>query len=247
MSRSSMGRVSAQWKAETSLLMRNGEQLLLTIIIPLILLVFFGSVDVLPLDGYDDPLDVIVPGVIAVAVMSSSMVSLGIATGFERSYLVLKRLGATPLSRGQLIVAKALSVSTVQLVQGVLLVGVGLAMGWSPAGNEIALAIPAVVLGTLAFAGIGLLLAGSLRAEINLAAQNGLYLVLLLAGGMIIPRGELPAGISDIATYLPSHALAAVLQRSLNGWTSESLSAWVVLTAWAVIAPTIAARRFKWW
>ena len=243
----SFRRISAQWKSETSILIRNGEQLLLTIIIPLVLLVFFGSVDVLPLDGYDDPLDVIVPGVLAVAVMSSAMVSLGIATGFERSYLVLKRLGATPLTRGQLVVAKALSVSTVQVVQAVLVIGVGLALGWSPAGNEIALALPAVLLGSLAFAGIGLLLAGALRAEINLAAQNGIYLVLLLGGGMIIPSAELPRGMSDVAGVLPSHALAAVLQRSLNGWTDQSLSAWVVLAVWAVIAPTVAARRFKWW
>ena len=239
-----MRRTFLQLVAELRIILRNGEQLLLTLIIPLILLGFFGSVDVLP-SGDSDPLTFLVPGVYAVAIMSSAMVSMGIATGFERSYLVLKRLGATPLTRMELVSAKVLSIFVVELLQAVALFSLGLALGWKPEGNVWPLAILIVLLGTAAFVGVGLLLAGRLRAEINLAAQNGLYLLLLLLGGMIIPRDSLPGFLSNAALALPSTALADGLRTTLNG-TGQLLQPILILLAWAVIAPLVAARRFRW-
>jgi ABC-2 type transport system permease protein len=239
-----MKRVFLQLRAELMLLARNGEQLLLTLIIPVILLAFFGSVDVLP-SGDPEPLNFLVPGVLAVAIMSTSMVSLGIATGFERSYLVLKRLGATPLSKSQLIIAKILSVFVVELFQTAVLLPIGVLLGWNPTGNTWPLAIAAVFLGTASFAGVGLILAGRLRAEINLAAQNGLYLLLLLLGGMIIPRDSLPGFLSSAASVLPSTGLADLLRSTLNG-SGALLQPFIVLAVWAILAPAIAAKRFRW-
>lgn len=239
-----MNRIFLQLRAELMLLARNGEQLLLTLIIPVILLSFFGSVDVLP-SGETEPLNFLVPGVLAVAIMSTSMVSLGIATGFERSYLVLKRLGATPLSRSQLVIAKILSVFVVELFQAVVLLPIGILLGWRPEGNTWPLAIAAVFLGTSSFAGVGLILAGRLRAEINLAAQNGLYLLLLLLGGMIIPRDSLPGFLSTAASALPSTALADLLRATLNG-SGALAQPFIVLAVWGVFAPAIAAKRFRW-
>lgn len=239
-----MRRTLLQLSAELRIILRNGEQLLLTLIIPVILLAFFGSVDVLP-SNTDNPLTFLVPGVYAVAIMSSAMVSMGIATGFERSYLVLKRLGATPLTRTELVVAKVLSIFVIELLQAVVLLSLGVALGWRPDGTTWPLAFVAVLLGTAAFGGIGLVLAGQLRAEINLAAQNGLYLLLLLLGGMIIPRDSLPGFLSNIARALPSTALADALRSSLNG-TGLLLQPLLILTAWAIVAPLIAARRFRW-
>lgn len=233
-----------QLRAELMLLARNGEQLLLTIIIPVVLLAFFGAVDVLP-TGEMDPLDFLVPGILAVAIMSTAMVSLGIATGFERSYSVLKRLGATPLTRLQLVSAKALSVFIVELIQIVVLVPIGVAYGWSPHGSTVALALLGVLLGSAAFAGIGLVLAGTLRAEINLAAQNGLYIVLLLLGGMIIARDSLPSVLSTVSAVLPSSALAEFLRSCLNG-EGRLATPGIILSAWALCAPVVAARRFRW-
>ena len=242
-----VSRMLLQARAELSLTLRNGEQLLLTFVIPIVLLGFFGSVDVLPLDAWREPLDVLVPGVLAVAVMSSAMVSLGIATGFERSYRVLKLLGATPLRKGELVTAKAISVFAVEVVQAALLVALGLALGRRPGGGQVLLVVPAVLLGSLAFAGIGLLLAGSLRAEVNLAAQNGLYLLLLLGGGALIPASALPNAAEAVADVLPSHALARVLEASLSGLDGSAARHWAVLSAWAIAAPALAARRFRWW
>ena len=239
-----MRRTLLQLGAELRIILRNGEQLLLTLIIPLILLGFFGSVDVLP-SGSDDPLTFLVPGVYAVAIMSSAMVSMGIATGFERSYLVLKRLGATPLTRTELVIAKVLSIFVIEILQAVVLLSLGLALGWRPDGNVWPLALLAVLLGTSAFGGIGLILAGGLRAEINLAAQNGLYLLLLLLGGMIIPRDSLPGFLGDATLALPSTALADGLRASLNG-SGQLLQPLLILGAWAVVAPLVAARRFHW-
>ena len=240
-----MRRTFLQTRSEVSLVVRNGEQLLLTLVIPVLLLVFFSVVDVLP-SGTQEPVDFLLPGIVALAVMSTSMVSLGIATGFERTYTVLKRLGATPLTRGELVAAKMLSVAAVEVLQLVILVPLGVLLGWQTGGGTAILALPAVLLGTAAFSGIGLTLAGTLRGEINLAAQNGLYLVLLLLGGMVIPMSSLPGPLRTVCEYLPSSALADVMRDSLTGAGNRPGLSWVVLAVWAVVAPITAARTFRW-
>jgi ABC-2 type transport system permease protein len=228
------------------LTMRRGDSVLLNLGIPLGLLVFFSLVDVLPKPaGTAHPVDFLAPGLLALAVMSTAMVSLGIATGFERQYGVLKRLGATPLGRPRLLGAKMASVSAIEVVQIALIVVAALALGWSP-GGSVALALPAIVLGTAAFAGIGLLMAGALRAELTLAAANGLYLVLLLLGGIIFPLSKLPEGIRVVAEALPAAALSQALHGTLTTGASVPASAWIVLVVWAVGAPLAAARTFRW-
>lgn len=240
-----MKRFATQLRTELGLTLRNGEQLLLTLGIPVLLLVFFSLVDVLPTET-KDPVDFLAPGILALAVMSTSMVSLGIGTGFERSYHVLKRLATTPLGRPRLIAAKIAAVAVVELVQFAVLVPVAYALGWSPSSPDWALAIAGVLLGTMAFAGIGLTMAGRLRGEINLAAQNGLYLVLLLLGGMVIPFAKLPGGIRAVAHVLPSGALADVLRDTLTGAGASPGTSWVVLAVWAVVTPLVAAALFRW-
>lgn len=239
-----MTRLRSQLRTEITLVLRNGEQLLLTLVIPVLLLTFFSVVDVLPTGGQESA-DFLLPGVVALAVMSTAMVSLGIATGFERSYLVLKRLGATPLTRGELVTAKMLSVVCVEMLQLAVLLPLGRVLGWMPTGSPV-LAVPAVLLGTAAFTGLGLTLAGTLRGEINLAAQNGLYLVLLLLGGMVVPMSSLPAPLADVARVLPSSALADVLRDGLTGVAHNAGFSWIVLGAWALAAPAVAARTFRW-
>ena len=231
----------AQWRMELATLARNYEQLLLVVVIPVGVLVFFGNVDVLP-DGVG--LDRAVSSVLALSVMSTAMVSTGIATGFERSYNVLKRLGATPLGRDRLVWAKAAAVATVEVAQAVIIVVVASLMGWSPTDASWWRVMTAMLLGTAAFAGIGLSLAGRLRAEVNLAAQNGLYLVLLAVGGVIVPADELPGAMGDVARWLPSGALSDVLHSSLTP-EAPSSSAWLVVVAWAAVMPVVAARLFR--
>ena len=237
-----MRMVVAQLRFELGMLVRNYEQLLLVVAIPVGVLLFFGNVDVLPDSG---GIDRVVAAVLALSVMSTAMVSTGIATGFERSYHVLKRLGATPLGRTRLVWAKAGAVAVVELVQAVLLLAIASTMGWSPTASSWWRVVAAMLLGTAAFAGIGLTLAGRLRAEVNLAAQNGLYLLLISVGGVIVPVDELPAAMQDVAGVLPSAALADVLHTSLGGVGDTTPGTWLVLVAWAIIAPLGAARLFR--
>jgi ABC-2 type transport system permease protein len=177
-------------------------------------------------------------------VMAAAMVSLGIATGFERRYGVLKRLGSTPLSRGGLLAAKTATVLALEVVQVILIVVVGLAIGWNVSGGILA-AVGLLLVGTVAFAGIGLLMAGTLRAEANLAAANGLFLILLFLGGMAYPLTKLPAPLQDFAKLLPAAALSETVRGVLTSQPFP-VGELVVLVVWAVAAPLLAARFFRW-
>lgn len=239
-----MNLVFVQLRTELRLLLRNGEQLLLIVGIPVFLLVFFGSVDVLP-TGDGEPIDFLVPGIIAVAVMSTSMVSLGISTGFQRSYGVFTRLGLTPLGSTRLIIAKSLAIAVVEVLQIALIVGVGMAMGWRAEPAGIAAMAVGVAGGTVAFSGIGLLLAGRLRAEVNLAAQNGLYLVLLLTSGMIIDTDSMPSIVDSVSRWLPARCLADIVRLHAHA-DGAGTQSWLTLAVWAVVGPLVAARAFRW-
>lgn len=237
----------AQTASELRLTLRNGEQLLVGIIIPLLVLVFFSLVAIVPLpEGVTARVDIVAPGVLALAVMSSAMVSLGIGTGFERQYGVLKRLGATPLGRGRWLAAKVASVLVLIAAQMAVLVPVALLLGWDPTGPVLAL-VPALLAGAAAFAGIGLLMAGTLRGTLTLALANGLYLVFLLAGGMVFPLDELPSAVANVAQFLPPAALTgAVGDATGASGAPGGATAWVVLVVWALGAPAVAAWRFRW-
>lgn len=240
---------AAQVEAETYMTLRRGETLLLTVGIPVAFLVFFSTSHVIS-TGPGPAVSFFEPGILALAVMSTAMVSLGIATGFERGYGVLKRLGTTPLGRPRLLGAKVTTIFFVEVVQAAVLVPVGYALGWQPghghAGAAAGEALGAAVLATVAFGALGLLLAGVLRAEVNLAAANGLYLVLLLLGGMIVPLAKLPGALAAAARALPAAALSDALHASLGAGTAVPLHAWVTLGAWALGASVLAARTFRW-
>jgi ABC-2 type transport system permease protein len=182
----------------------------------------------------------------ALAVMSTSMVSLGIGTCFEREYGVLKRLGATPLGRGRWVLAKVLVVVTVEIAQVALIAVIGLGLGWRP-GNGWPLAALTLFLGTLAFAGIGLCLAGNLRATTNLAVTNGLYLLLLITGGMVVPFERLPHAMKVVAEFFPAAPLAGLMVDALGPSQDLPVGPMLgVLGAWAVAAPALAAVTFRW-
>ncbi len=237
-------RWAALTRTELQLTSRQGEQLLVNVAIPLGILVFFTLVDVMP-TGDGDPVDFLTPSTMALAVMSSSLVALGISTGFDRQYGVLKRLGATRLGRGGLVAGKITAIGVVEVVQLLLLAGVGLALGWAPGGQPWMAPI-AFVLGTAAFGGLGLLLAGTLRGTVVLAAANAAYLVLLAFGGMAFRLDELPDGARAVAELFPAAALSEVVRWSLTDGTETPTKAWIVLTVWAVAMPLAAARFFRW-
>lgn len=237
-----------QWRAQTlaelRLLARNGEQLLLTIGIPVFLLVFFTVVDVLP-TGEGDAIDFLLPGVLAIALMSTAMVSLGIATGFERSYGVLRRLGTTPLGTRRLVMAKVSAIFIIEIAQLALLIFVGQLLGWNPERVNLLQVLAFLFVGTSCFSGIGLTLAGRLRAEVNLAAQNGLYLALLLLGGVLVSNDELPNSLGNMAKVLPSSLLSNLLRSSFNDITVAPADV-AFLSGWAVAACTCAVFSFRW-
>lgn len=242
-----MSALLAQTAAEVRLTVRRGESVLLTIGIPVVLLAVLAAVDVLPLpDGVDDPVDFLFPGILALAVLSSALVGPAIATGFDREYGVVKRLGSTPLGRGRLVAARILSILGVEVLQAVVLSAVALALGWRPDGVDAAAAVGGIALATIAFAGLGLLLGGILPGLTTLAAANGLYVVLLLVSGMVFPVDRLPAGAEALARLLPSTALAEILHGALRAGTAIPGQAWLVLALWALAAPTAAARWFRW-
>jgi ABC-2 type transport system permease protein len=234
-----------QTQYELLLTLRRGENVLVTLIVPVVLLIFFASLNIVPaVNG--SAVNFLLPGILALAVMAAGMVNLGIATAYERYYGVLKRLGSSPLPRSGLIIAKVISILILEVLQVLLLVGVAIVLyGWQPAGVPL-LAILTLALGTVTFAALGLAMAGGLRAELTLAGANALFLLFILLGGGILPLSHLPAPLAAIAQVLPAAALTQALQATMtNGAPFPSFSL-VILAIWTVIILLIAIRTFKW-
>ena len=233
---------------ELRLALRRGENLLATIVIPAAVLLFFSSVAVIPV-GTGRPIDFLLPGSIALGIIATSLVSLGITTAYDRSYGVLKRLGGSPLTRGELVIARVISVLVIEAVQVALLVAVAVgALHWEPGpGASPGLAIAAVILGTAAFAGLGLLLAGTLRAEAVLALANVLFLGFLVAGGIVVPLDRLPSALAAVAGALPAAPLAEALRIAFGGSPgADIVTPFALLAGWAVVTFALAARMFRW-
>ncbi|HEY0484678.1 MAG TPA: ABC transporter permease [Mycobacteriales bacterium] len=241
--RAGLGRmIAAQTAMEARLTLRHGESLVLTMVIPILLLVGISQTTVVRLPG-GDRVGFLAPGILALAVMSSAFTGQAISTGFERSYGVLKRLGASALSRRDLLIAKTLAVLAVITLQVVVISAVAVALGWRPSPAGLPAALGFLLLGTAAFSGLGLLMAGTLRAEATLAAANLIYLLLLAGGGVMY---ALPSGVAGVFEILPITALVDGLRDVLAHGGAGPLRCWVVLAVWAVTSITAAARWFRW-
>jgi ABC-2 type transport system permease protein len=237
-------RILLQGKYEALTMLRNGEQLILAVVLPLLALV---GLTVTPLlDGLGgNRIDVAVPGILALCAMSTAFTGQGISTGFDRRYGVLRFLSTTPLGRAGLIAGKILAVLAVLALQVLVVGAVALTLGWqpSPAGWLPGLAL--LVLGAAAFTALGLLVAGTVRPEATLAITNLLWILLGALGGIVIPSERLPGLAQAIVHYLPSGALGqalrdAFLHGSLNGGAA------LILLLWAALAGAAAIRWFKW-
>ncbi len=239
--------VLAQARMETRLLLRNGEQLLLAVVVPLIVLVGgIRAAEHFDLTFSHSPVDTLTPGILALAVMSTSFTSLAIATGFERRYGVLKRLGSSPLPRSGLLAGKVGALLVVEAIQFVLIGGAAVALGWSPALSPVGLlgALACTLLGTSAFASLGLFVAGAMRAEATLAAANLIYLLLLAGGAVVFPAGSY-GGAAPVLALLPSGALGSGMRTAFldAGFPVVPL---LVLAAWTVVGAALTARTFTW-
>ncbi len=236
----------AQAVVELRLTTRRGENLLAMLGIPAAMLLVFGSAQVLPAPASGSRVDALLPGILTLAIVATGLVNLGIATAYERSYGVLKRLGGSPLGRPGLIAAKILAVLVIELLLLVLLTALAAGvLGWRPSGSVAwPLLIASVGLGTATFAGLGLAMAGSLRAEATLLLANVLFLLVLTIGGVLVPVADLPEPMNQLAALLPPAALTEALRLALgNGGAPQAV---VVLAAWAVIAVALAIRVFRW-
>ncbi len=238
-------RTLAQAAIELRLTLRQGENLLVTVVIPIVLLVFFAGSRIAT-GGRGRAIDFLLPGILTLAVMSTGMVSLGIATGYQRAYGVLKRLGGSPLGPPGLLVGKGLSVLAIEVVQ---VMGLGLVAalgyGWRAHGAW-PLALVVLAVGATTFAALGLLLASGLRAEVTLGAANGLYLLFLVLGGVVLPVSHLPGFIQPLARVLPATALSQGLRAALGPAGRVAPEDWALLAVWLAGSVGLAVRRFRW-
>jgi ABC-2 type transport system permease protein len=239
-----MRRVLAQARFEAVTLLRNGEQLLVAVLLPAAVLVGLVHAESISL-GDGRRVDLAVPGVLALCVISSAFTGQAISTGFDRRYGVLRLLGVTPLGRTGLVLAKAVAVLAVIAVQVVVIGALGAASGWEPTLGGIPAAAVSLVLGTWAFVALALLLGGTLRAEGVLAIANLLWVAMLALGGVVIAGTELPERYASVVALLPSAALGDSLRAALVEGRALP-GAWLVMTIWAVVATLLARRFFRW-
>lgn len=239
-------RVLAQAAFEARMVLRNGEQVLVAVVIPVLALVGLvqGTFVDIDTDGRSR-IDFLTPGVLALAIMTSSFTSQAIATAFDRRNGVLRLMATTPLGREGLLAGKVLGVLAVGAVQVLLLGAAAATLGWRPTPVGVALAVVGLVLGTGAFTALALLVAGTLRAEAVLALANLLLLVLALGGGVIVPADRLPEPFGAVAAWLPSGALGDVLRGALLDGNLPLVPA-LVLAGWTVTLGALAARLFRW-
>ncbi len=234
-----------QVRYELLLTLRRGENILVTLIVPVLLLIFFASLNIIPATN-GSAVNFLLPGILALAIIAAGMVNLGIATAYERYYGVLKRLGSSPLSRGGLIIAKVISILILEVIQVLLLVGVAILLyKWQPSGSTL-LTLGVIALGTVTFSALGLAMAGALRAELTLAGANALFLLFLLIGDGILPLEHLPAPLAALAQILPAAALTDALRAAMTNGAAFPTSPLIVLAVWAVVILVVAIRTFKW-
>ncbi|MGN8130458.1 ABC transporter permease [Paenarthrobacter sp. 22069] len=237
-------RVLLQGKYEALTMLRNGEQLILAVVLPLLALV---GLTVTPfLDGMGSSrINVAVPGILALCAMSTAFTGQGIATGFDRRYGVLRFLSTTPLGRGGLIAGKVLSVLAVLCVQVVVVGAAALALGWQPTAAGWLPGLALLALGAAAFTALGLLVAGTVRPEATLAITNLLWILLGAMGGIVIPAERLPAAAQAVVHFLPSGALGESMRAAFLGGAVNGGAA-LILLLWTVLAGAAAIRWFKW-
>ena len=237
--------LSAQYGLELKLLLRNGEQLLLTMFIPVTLLV---GLSLLPLGDFPEPrVTVFVPAIMALAVISTAFTGQAIAVAFDRRYGALKRLGATALPVWAIIAGKVLAVVSVVFLQALLLGGIGLALGWRPPPAGLALGALLIGLGTAVFVAMGLLLGGTLRAEIVLAVANLLWFVLAGFGALTLESNTIAPALSWAARLTPSGALTEALSHAVSpsGTVSVDWFGIAVLAVWGALSTLGALRWFR--
>ena len=235
--------LAAQSGTELRLAFRNGEQVLLTLLIPVVLLVGLSTLDVVPLP--EPRIAAVTPGVLALAVLSTAFTGQAIALGFDRRYGVIRRLAATALPRWLLVAGRFAALTGVVAIQVVVLSVLAAALGWRPEPAGLGWAVLLILLGCLAFGALGILLGGTLRAEITLAVANVVWFILLLAGGIVVPLAQLPGPLAAVGALLPSGALAEGLRAALAGGQPPSALQVLVLLGWAVAAGAVALRAVK--
>lgn len=224
-------------RTEALLTLRNGEQILLTVIIPLALLIALSLMAVIPMP--EPRVGSAAARIFALAIISSAFTGQAIALGFDRRYGVLKRLAASALPRWLLVAGRVCGALVVAAIQVALLAVTALVLGWKFPLSGLPWVVLLLVLGTLTFGALGVLLGGALRAEIVLALANIIWFVLLMVGGVAL---SVPVGFVHL---LPSAALAEALESAVVYGTAPGVGPVAVLVAWGVVAGALATRTTK--
>lgn len=234
---------------ELRMLLRNGEQLLLALGIPLAVLIGLSTTSIVELASTPvDPsrrIDIVTPGVLALAILSTAFTSQAITTAFDRRYGVLKRLAAAGVGRSLLIAGKCGAATVVIVGQWIVLGAVALLLGWHPHGNPVWLLL-LVLLGAAAFIGLALLLGGTLRAEAVLALANVVWLVMVVVGGVVIPLTRAPGWLRFVGELSPAGALSTALRAVLQAGTTPAATSLAVLAGWVALGWVATVRWFKW-
>ena len=241
-------RVIEQGRYETMAMLRNGEQLMLNIIFPVMALIalrFTGLIDEYANSVGVSRMDAAVPGVLALCVISTALSGQGIATGFDRRYGVLRFLATTPLGRNGLIMGKCIAVLVVVAIQFTLVAVLGYGLGWRPDAIAVSRSIITMIMGAGAFTALGLLIAGTVRAEATLAIVNIAWVILAGAGGVVFPLKSFPDWYAGVVAWSPSAALGDALRGNFiqHQWLAEPH--WVLIV-WTVVIGFVASRKFKW-
>ena len=229
------------WEFKLSL--KNGEQFLLLVIIPVAVFLTLTQTAVIGGGKWDIAEALSVS--ITVSVLAAGFTSLAIATAFERRSGTLVTMGVTPISRVELVTGKTLSTVYLAAISALILGVVALVLGWSPTLS--ATLIPLIlILGIASVTGFAFLLAGTVRAEAVLALANGIFVFAMIFGGIVFQYSGILGTVIDL---FPPAALSNCMSHALDSTPQDSPPLLVsigVLLAWSVAGTLASAKFFKW-
>jgi ABC-2 type transport system permease protein len=240
-----VGLAFRQWRLERRMFWRNPSAAFFSFAFPLIFLLLFGAI----FNGDRKNLEIIVPGIAGMSVMSTTFTALAINITFLRDSGVLKRIRGTPLPSGAYlagVAANAVTNAAVQLAVVVLAGRLLFGLGWP---REWLVLVVFSVAGVATLAALGVAWSHVIpNFDAAPAYTNIVFLPVIFISGVFYDVDQAPAYLRDVAQVLPlTHVIDGLSAGLVTGASlADHAGDLAIVLAWGLAATILAVRGFRW-